>query len=59
VEPPIPKEVIIEWDMLGMITMLKYFDHGITYENNIPKLVPNNFLIKSISFEIHMITIES
>jgi hypothetical protein len=58
VEPLIPGGVIVEGYMLGMILALKYVDHDITNEKKFPELVPNNFMMKSISFETHMIIIE-
>jgi len=58
VEPPIPKGIIIEGDVLGLIPMLKYFNHEIIKENNFPELTPKKFLKKYISYETHMIVIE-
>lgn len=57
-EPSIPKGVIREGDILGLISTLKYAHHDITDEKKFPKLVPSKFLKKSISSETHMIVIE-
>jgi hypothetical protein len=57
-EPSIPEGVIVEGDMLGLITTLNYADHDIIEEKNCHELVPNKFLRKSISYETHMIVIE-
>jgi hypothetical protein len=57
-EPLIPKGVIVEGDMLGLIPALNYANHDIIDEKKFPKLLPNKFLMKSISFETHIIVIE-
>jgi hypothetical protein len=44
----------VEEDMLGMIPTLNYVFHDITDERKFPELIPSNFLMKSISFETHM-----
>jgi hypothetical protein len=58
VEPPIPKGVIMEGDMLGLIPALKYEDHDIINENKFLELISSKFLMHSISSKTHMIVIK-
>ena len=50
--------MVVEGDILGLIHVLKYVNHNITYEKNFLELVHKKFLINSISSETHMIVIE-
>jgi hypothetical protein len=54
----IPKGLIVEGDMLGLIPTLKYANHDITNENKFPDLVPRKVLKKYIIFETQMIVIK-